>query len=76
MTGGQVSLSLDADAAATASGHTDVVHVQRDGLVLPVLQASAEEQAAHEAMLGRMRSQRNGPVLWDSLAEPEDREPA
>ena len=74
MTGGQVSLSLDAESAVTSSGQRDVALVERADLVLAVPRASAEEEAAHEAMLARIRSQRDGPALWDALSGSRDGE--
>ena len=53
MTGGQVSLSLETETLGVAVGAAGLVRIRREGLVLPVLLASAAEQAAHEQfMLG------------------------
>jgi DNA polymerase-3 subunit epsilon len=65
MTGGQVSLSLDAAAAGSVS-QTAATHapLDRDGIELLVLQSSAEERAAHDAMLSRMRKASGIAPLW------------
>jgi DNA polymerase III subunit epsilon len=56
MTGGQVSLSLGGDEADAVVQRADIVRIRRDGLVLPVLLATAAEQAAHEAITARIRA--------------------
>ena len=56
MTGGQVSLSLDAEPAGAAAQSTGLARILREGLVLPIVLASAAEQAAHEAIMARIRS--------------------
>jgi DNA polymerase-3 subunit epsilon len=56
MTGGQVSLSLGGDQADAVVQRADIVRIRRDGLVLPVLLATAAEQAAHEAITARIRA--------------------
>jgi len=69
MTGGQASLSLDGD------GDGDRVRAQalkaepvdRDGLRLVVPVASAEELAAHQAMLTALAAQREAPTLWEKI---------
>ena len=56
MTGGQASLSLDSagpEAGAERAGQ--VARIERGGLVLPVLLASAAELAAHEALMAKIR---------------------
>ena len=69
MTGGQASLSLEGEQAGGARDGTGRRRVARDGLELVVLKASDAEQAAHEAMLARMREQAGGRVLWDAYAD-------
>ena len=54
MTGGQVSLSLDSEPANAAAANAVELAVDRGGLTLVVLAASAEELRAHEAMLALM----------------------
>jgi DNA polymerase III subunit epsilon len=56
MTGGQASLSLDTGAADSVEHSAGLARIQRDGLVLAVVHASADEQAAHDAMMGRIRA--------------------
>jgi DNA polymerase-3 subunit epsilon len=56
MTGGQASLSLDSGGADSAAQQARIVRVARDGLVLPVVLASAAEQAAHDAFMARIRA--------------------
>jgi DNA polymerase-3 subunit epsilon len=68
MTGGQVSLSLDADEEREARAEAAALAVAREGLVLPVVQASSAELAAHEAFLERIRAKSGGRLLWDLLA--------
>ncbi len=72
MTGGQVSLSLDGDQPelATAAGHV-AQQIDRSGLQLAVPPATAEELAAHEAMLEHMAKRAGRPTLWQ-LAEAGD----
>lgn len=78
MTGGQVALSLDSEeqvaATAVAVGEQ---RVERDGLSLVVSRASAEEEAAHEAMLAGIAKKAAQGVIWrelevDSVAVPVD----
>jgi DNA polymerase-3 subunit epsilon len=54
MTGGQVSLSLDSAEVRTATTGAIATRLDRRGLTLPVVAASAEELLAHEAMLAAM----------------------
>lgn len=72
MTGGQVSLSLDAESAGEQEEGRAFGAVARDGLTLCVLEAGAEELAAHEAMLERMREQSGGRVLWDGAEDKQE----
>ena len=67
MTGGQVSLSLDAAAAANlVTKTTAAASLDRAGLTLVVLEPSAEELTAHEALLATIRKQ-SGATQWDRL---------
>jgi DNA polymerase-3 subunit epsilon len=72
MTGGQVSLMLEADRPLEeAAGCRAEALLDRSGLVLPVLVASAEEMSAHEAMLAKIAKRYGRPVPWPALeAEP------
>lgn len=69
MTGGQVSLSLDAEPALAASASRVPRQIERAGLVLVVQHASETECAAHEAMLERMREQAESHLIWDRGGE-------
>ena len=63
MTGGQTALSLDADIASVEqSADTSVQRQRRSDLNLKVVAATAEESAAHEALLERMRD--SGTCRW------------
>jgi DNA polymerase-3 subunit epsilon len=69
MTGGQVSLSLESEAArAVAEGAVEVA-IDRRGLELVVVMASAEEERAHEAMLAVMA--KRGAPLWRELEQAD-----
>ncbi len=70
MTGGQASLSLDGQAEETASDELVVERIQREGLDLTVLPASAAAEAAHRAFLDRIQEQTGAPTVWDSLYKP------
>ena len=54
MTGGQVSLSLESEPAHAIAASTVELAVDRLDLTLVVIEASAEEVRAHEAMLAAM----------------------
>ncbi len=74
MTGGQTALLLDDDVLghhADPAGVVDGVHDERSGSMpaaladnLPVIKASAEELAAHDAMLEKIRE--SGACVWDN----------
>src|SRR5688572_15982803 len=68
MTGGQVSLSLDTDEPRAAVNQAVELRLDRRGLALPVLHATAEELCAHEAMLAVI-AKRVQP-LWRELERP------
>lgn len=59
MTGGQVALSLNADGDDARGEERGPATIDREGLTLPVVTPTADELAAHEAMLARIR-ERNG----------------
>jgi DNA polymerase-3 subunit epsilon len=69
MTGGQVSLSLDArEEIVTLGTQRPEERIDRTDLELPVLLASGEELAAHEALLAKI-AKRSGRVLdWAATA--------
>ncbi len=68
MTGGQTALSLDEDEAELQSvGEEALVRPRRNDLDLVVRRASAEEEAAHQAILEKMSA--SGPCLFRDLAD-------
>ena len=68
MTGGQTALVLDADVKNDGTVRAEQIsHVTRDDLHLVVIKASAEENAAHEALLEKIR--KSGTCVWDSTSE-------
>jgi DNA polymerase-3 subunit epsilon len=68
MTGGQAALVLDAEVENDGTVRTEQTsHVTRDDLHLVVIKASAEENAAHEALLEKIR--KSGACVWDSTSE-------
>ncbi|MCY3731599.1 MAG: DNA polymerase III subunit epsilon [Rhodospirillaceae bacterium] len=71
MTGGQASLSLDGEAERTRPGALKIESVDRDGLTLVVPGPSADELAAHRAMLESLAEQRGSPTLWQRGAADE-----
>ena len=73
MTGGQVSLSLDSEPARAAAANPVELRLDRRGLVLPVIRATAEEERAHEAMLAVMA--KRGQPLWNALEQPVSSNP-
>ena len=68
MTGGQVSLLLDAESEEQGAEVALTVRVAREGLVLPVLAATPAEAAAHDAFLARIREKCGGETVWDRVA--------
>ena len=73
MTGGQASLSLDGDGDGdrVRAQSLKAEPVDRDGLRLVVPGASAEELAAHQAMLEALAAQREAPTLWGEKVDSE-----
>ena len=69
MTGGQFSLSLDNEASRTAAVDEQEVRVDRSGLELVIVRATAEEEAAHAAMLAVMA--KHGEPIWRALERAE-----
>lgn len=67
MTGGQVSLSLDSAELRAAAAGAVAARLDRRGLALPVLAATADEERAHEAMLAAMA--KKGQPIWRALEE-------
>jgi DNA polymerase III subunit epsilon len=68
MTRGQESLVIEADAAAEAAAAGLVIAVVDLGtLVLPVIEPSAQECAAHEAVLAELDRASGGRTVWRRL---------
>jgi DNA polymerase-3 subunit epsilon len=65
MTGGQVSLSLESEGVREAEIGAVEIKLDRRGLELVVVTATAEELRAHEAMLGVMA--KKAPPIWRQL---------
>jgi DNA polymerase-3 subunit epsilon len=74
MTGGQVSLSLDSEASRAATADEPEVRVDRSGLDLVIVRATAEEEAAHAAMLAVIA--KRGEPVWRALERAEALEAA
>jgi DNA polymerase-3 subunit epsilon len=74
MTGGQTALQLS-DTGSDNDGQVRVEQIMRlpaGRAVLPVIEASAEERAAHEAQLDAIAEASGGKVLWRAVEqEPE-----
>jgi DNA polymerase-3 subunit epsilon len=64
MTGGQAALSLGTERASSAAGQQVEQRMDRTGLKLVVVKATAEEIAAHEATLDRIEAGGDGECLW------------
>jgi DNA polymerase-3 subunit epsilon len=69
MTGGQVSLSLETAEVREAETGAAPLVLDRRGLELVVIPASAEEEQAHEAMLAAMA--KKGTPIWRELEREE-----
>lgn len=67
MTGGQVTLELES-ATAVDGAIEAIVRSARDRILnIPVIRATAEELAAHKALLERIREASGGDCLWDRV---------
>lgn len=67
MTGGQTYLQLGGDAEAHLNnepGQVEIVRLDSDRSPLPIIEPSAEEQRAHEELLGVIDQQSGGQCLW------------
>ena len=73
MTGGQVSLSLGGEADRDGASNSAMTRIDRDGLKLAVVAATAEETRAHRAMLERLAQSSGTPTLWEELESPDSR---
>lgn len=72
MTGGQVSLSLDAEQQADEQESAETaVPIDREGLKLIVMAASGSELDRHDEFLKRIREQSGAATVWDRIAVPK-----
>ena len=67
MTGGQASLSLETGEPGAEAAAVTAERLDRRGLTLVVPRATADELAAHEAMLAAMA--KRGPPIWREIEE-------
>lgn len=67
MTGGQTSLSLEDEVHPVQGTSDGTLDLQRESVSLRVLQASAEEAAAHEQFLDRLEKEAGTASVWRSL---------
>jgi len=65
LTRGQEALLIDAGADEGQVGSEEAVDLS--GFVLPVIQANAQEQAAHEEQLAQLDKASGGKTLWRQL---------
>lgn len=66
MTGGQATLSLDSGQAAAGVPQSGLRRLRADRARLPVIAATAEEQAAHNQYLERIARASGGVCIWKS----------
>ena len=71
MTGGQVSFSLDGEADGNGNANPATMPIDRDGLDLAVIGATAEELKAHREMLARLAESSGAPTLWEEMELPD-----
>lgn len=64
LSGGQTDLSLAADESAERSGQDHHQGLSREGLVLTVIQPSADELSAHESLLAQINKVSGERCLW------------
>ena len=69
MTGGQRTLSLDADIAAenALGGDGGIRRIDREGLILTVIRAQADELKAHEERLAAIATASGSEAVWRRL---------
>lgn len=72
MTGGQTNLALE-DGAARIGAQSQAASIDREGLVLVVLEATADELAAHREMLARLAKSAGRPMLWEEIESSDIR---
>ena len=73
MTGGQTTFQLSdsgGDQAEGGSSSTRIMRLPQGRAPLPVICASEEELAAHEAQLAAIADASGGKVIWKELAQP------
>jgi DNA polymerase-3 subunit epsilon len=70
MTGGQATLLLDAGQGQAQSTESAPVAIDRAGLPLPVVRATAEELAEHERYLALLDKQSGGRTVWRRAGPP------
>jgi DNA polymerase-3 subunit epsilon len=76
MTGGQVSLSLDTREEIVALGtQRSEARIDRSALELPVVLATADELAAHDALLAKIAKRSGRALDWSAAAAPGNLEP-
>ena len=71
MTGGQTALQLSASGGGSDGllRGEQIIRLPADRKPLPVIPASAEDLAAHEAQLEVIANSSDGKVLWRSLKQ-------
>lgn len=67
LTRGQKTLVIDASEESSGGPQLEVAAIDFSAFSLPVLDASAEEQAAHEAVLKDLDKSSGGKTLWRNL---------
>jgi len=65
LTRGQEALLIDAGGEEGQTGSVESVDLS--GFVLPVIQANAQEQAAHQEQLAQLDKASGGKTLWRQL---------
>lgn len=75
LTRGQKNLVIDHHEESSTTQLQDWVAVDFSTLNLPILEASAEELAAHQAVLGELDKASGGKTIWRSLASTENSVP-
>jgi DNA polymerase-3 subunit epsilon len=72
MTGGQVSLLLEAEQPLEAAGARVEQLLDRRGLALPVVIATPDELAAHEALLAKIAKRCGRSLIWPVRSDGAD----
>ncbi|WP_027795230.1 DNA polymerase III subunit epsilon [Paraburkholderia acidipaludis] len=76
MTRGQESLVIDMLGETAATGDVAAPRVQIETLALPVIAATDEELAAHDAVLDDLDKSVKGTSVWRTQPAPEEARPA